>query len=505
MRKIFTVLLIFSIILMTIACQKQNEPAHRSLRVVQRTADPNDGSPVQKYALVIGNGDYGADLGRLANPRNDADDITLALESLGFNVDKRLNANHDEMEEAILRLKDRLSRTANSYGFFFFAGHGVQSGGDNFLIPVGVNIRSEAHLGQNAVSVRTMLQNLRGAGNSLNIVVLDACRNNPFVWARSVGGGLAGVSPVSNSIIVYATSEGDVASDGEGRNGLFTSQLLNNLRTPSLSVREVFDKTGLDVQQLSNGQQLPAIYSQFFGTAYLGAPPTKSTTSMPAPAVPAQVESTSTTATQVASTQVVTAPVAIDPLSAEARESFNRGLSFSNRGFWDSAIIEYNKVIGQHPDYSLTYINRGEAYFEKRQYNLAINDFQRAMELDPNDANAYNGRGNSYLGKRNFLEVFFNLNLNPALADFNRAIDIDSNNAAAYFSRAYANLHNQGFFDILFNRINDRVIADFDEAIRLNPNYAQAYFYRGRAYQQRGNTAKALEGINIARELGYNP
>jgi formylglycine-generating enzyme required for sulfatase activity len=255
----------------------------------------------QKFALVIGNEAYTGGISRLNNPVNDANDMATALQGLGFTVDKVLNGSLDQMESAVMRLKNRLSVSKESYGFFFYAGHGVQSGGVNYLIPVGANIPSENYLRERAVSVQAMLAELNDAGNDLNVVVLDACRDNPFSWA-SARGGSRGLTVVGNqpadSIIVFATSAGSTASDGTGRNGLFTDQLLKNLRTPGLEVSEVFRLTGADVAQASNRQQIPAVYNQFFGRAYLGTSPAASTpavqptpqpapTPAPAPATPA--------------------------------------------------------------------------------------------------------------------------------------------------------------------------------------------------------------------------
>jgi uncharacterized caspase-like protein len=198
----------------------------------------------QKYALVIGNGNY-TNITKLNNPVNDANDMEAALKSLGFTVDKLLNANLDQMERAIGQLKNRLGASKNTYGFLFYAGHGVQSGADNFLIPVDANIPSENYLRTRTLSVQTMLDELNDAGNELNVVVLDSCRDNPFSWRRSTSRGLTVVSsPPANSIIVYATRAGSTAADGEGRNGLFTSHLLNNLKTPGLEVTEVFRRAG---------------------------------------------------------------------------------------------------------------------------------------------------------------------------------------------------------------------------------------------------------------------
>jgi len=227
----------------------------------------------QKFALVIGNGNY-AKTTKLNNPVNDASDMADTLQRLGFTVDKLLDGTQDQMVNAIMRLKNRLSVSNDSYGFFFYAGHGIQSNGENYLIPVDADIPGENFLRNRSVSVQEMLDELNDARNNFNVVVLDACRDNPFGWSR---GGTRGLTIVTHqpadSIIVYATSAGSTASDGTGRNGLFTSQLLNNLKIPDLEVTELFRRTNADVARVSNNQQRPAIYNQFYGIAYLGTKP----------------------------------------------------------------------------------------------------------------------------------------------------------------------------------------------------------------------------------------
>jgi formylglycine-generating enzyme required for sulfatase activity len=242
----------------------------------------------EKYALVIGNGAYTA-ITKLNNPVNDANDMQAALEGLGFQVDLVINGTLTRMEDAVIRLRNRLSQGKGAYGFFYYAGHGVQSGGNNYLIPVDANIRSESLLRERALGVQMVLDEMGASGNALNLVVLDACRDNPFSWARSGGRGLTVVGgQPPGSIIVYATSAGSTAADGAGRNGLFTSHLLRHLRTPGLPVQEIFNRTGESVSEASGGVQIPAIYSQFFRTAYLGARPA------PAQSVPPPVDAPAT-------------------------------------------------------------------------------------------------------------------------------------------------------------------------------------------------------------------
>lgn len=230
-----------------------------------------------RYALVIGNGTY-AECGRLKNPVNDARDIAATLSSLGFTVEIIKDASLGEMEDAVVRLGDHLRASPKAYGFFYYAGHGIQSDGINYLIPVDADIKSESFLKTKALPAQSVLDTLQRARNSLNIVVLDACRDNPFNWAR---GGARGLSVVSNqppgSIIVYATSAGVTSQDGEGRNGLFTSKLLENLGTPGLEINEIFRRTGKEVQSASGNRQIPAIYSQCFENVCLKAGVTPAT------------------------------------------------------------------------------------------------------------------------------------------------------------------------------------------------------------------------------------
>lgn len=219
----------------------------------------------RRVALVIGNGDYQAAT-KLINPVNDAADIGEVLAGLGFDVEVRIDADLDTMEKAVLRFGNKLAGSTDSVGFFYYAGHGVQSNGENYLIPVDARLSAESMLRIRAIPLQFVLDSIGEAGNKLNIIVLDACRDNPFSWARSSARGLAvvGIQPAA-SIVVYSTSAGKVAQDGTGRNGTFTEELLRHLPTPGLDIMEVLRRTGQDVQAKTASAQIPAIYSQFFG------------------------------------------------------------------------------------------------------------------------------------------------------------------------------------------------------------------------------------------------
>ena len=231
------------------------------------------GAEEARIALVIGNADY-ADLGRLRNPPNDAQDIAAALRQIGFEVDLRIDADLETMEQAVVEFGRRLASNRGATGFFFYAGHGVESGGENYLIPARASIASESFLRTRSVATQAVLDEMQRSGSNLNVVVLDACRDNPFSWARSGSRGLApvGYQP-PGSIIAYATSAGSVAADGDGRNGTFTAELLKHIATPGIDINEMFRRTGQGVRNLTNGRQVPAVYNQFFDTAYLAAAP----------------------------------------------------------------------------------------------------------------------------------------------------------------------------------------------------------------------------------------
>ncbi|MGL1891843.1 MAG: caspase family protein [Spirochaetaceae bacterium] len=218
-----------------------------------------------KYALVIGNSNYD-DLGSLKNPTNDATDMAEALKKIGFIVNLIKDADLQKMEESVADFKRDLAKNKDNIGLFYYAGHGIQSKGENFLIPSRARIDSENYLKYKSFSVNILMDELKYAGNSLNMVILDACRDNPFGWNRSGSRGLTVVgSRPTGSIVVYATSEGEKASDGNGRNGLFTGELLKNITKPNIDISEVFRLTGAAVQDESNGEQIPAIYNKYFG------------------------------------------------------------------------------------------------------------------------------------------------------------------------------------------------------------------------------------------------
>lgn len=205
-----------------------------------------------RIALVIGNSAYSG--APLANPVNDARDMAGVLRKLGFEVIERTNVSQKDMNRAIAQFGEKLRN--DSVALFFFAGHGMQVKGKNYLIPVDAQISTEATVRAETVDVDTVMDQL--SVSPLNVVILDACRNNPFERRfRSVGGGLAQMDAPKGSLIAYATAPGKVASDGSGKNGLYTQELLRQIQSPGLTLEAVFKRVRNGVMTASADAQIP--------------------------------------------------------------------------------------------------------------------------------------------------------------------------------------------------------------------------------------------------------
>jgi len=225
-------------------------------------------SQEKRLALIIGNSAYEHG-GPLKNPVNDADSMKQALTQVGFEVLGHFNLRQAEMKMAIdyfgMKLRDY------DVGLFYYAGHGIQSKGNNYLIPVDANLLSENDVDYNCIDAGRILGKMEDAANRTNIVILDACRNNPFErsWTRSVQRkGLASMDAPLGSILAYATAPGNTASDGEGNNGLYTSALVKTIPKSGLSIEEVFKQVRVMVVDQSNGTQTPWESTSLTGDFY---------------------------------------------------------------------------------------------------------------------------------------------------------------------------------------------------------------------------------------------
>ena len=214
-----------------------------------------------RVALVIGNSNYGGS-GRLVNPASDATDVAAALNGLGFQVSLLTEASRRQMNEALNDFHDRLSQDGSSVGFFWYAGHGIQSGGENYLLPVGAQIKREADIEDEAVSERKLLGLLDDARDRANVIVLDACRDNSTMSFRREGKrGLVAAGEVPpESIIMYSAGLGELAAEGATRNSLFAAAFLKCLGKGG-DIAATLKAAAAETQRLTDGAQLPYLYS----------------------------------------------------------------------------------------------------------------------------------------------------------------------------------------------------------------------------------------------------
>ncbi len=192
----------------------------------------------------------------MKNPVNDAQDIAGVLAALQFQVILKTDATLDAMADAIFAFGERLK--GGGVGLLYYSGHGMQVKGENYLIPIDANVVREDDIKRKTINARDVLDKMDEAKSHLNLVFLDACRNNPFPRSvRAVSRGLAGMNAPTGTLLVFATNPDNVAADGAGRNGTYTKHLLEYITQPSLEVGMMLRKVRTAVKEETGGQQVP--------------------------------------------------------------------------------------------------------------------------------------------------------------------------------------------------------------------------------------------------------
>jgi len=238
-----------------------------------------------RVALIVGNGAYKG-VPVLSNPTNDATAVAGAFLRLGFSVRLVSDATYDDMRRALLEFSQKARDS--EMAIVFFAGHGIELGGENWLIPIDAELKSDLDTEQEAISLRSVML-MVSAASKLGVVMLDACRNNPFinkvkrsVATRSVSRGLSRVEPMNNVLVAYAAKDGTTASDGSGDHSPFTTALLKHLETAGLDVTFLFRSVRDDVLAATNNEQQPFVYGSLSKEAiYLKPPPAAATPPAP--------------------------------------------------------------------------------------------------------------------------------------------------------------------------------------------------------------------------------
>ena len=208
-----------------------------------------------KLALVIGNSNY-KNAPQLGNPGNDAKAIGETLRQSGFEVTVKLDATRDDLATA-MRAHVQALAARKAVGLFYFAGHGLQLAWRNYLVPVDAAVRRLEDIQSACVDLTSLIDGINKASNPMNVVILDACRENPFGDIRVENRGLSQIDAPHSTLLAYATAPGNVASDGAGANGLYTENLLREMRVQDAKIEDVFKRVRLNVRRRTNGQQIP--------------------------------------------------------------------------------------------------------------------------------------------------------------------------------------------------------------------------------------------------------
>ncbi|MEE9337867.1 MAG: caspase domain-containing protein [Methylococcaceae bacterium] len=328
-----------------------------------------------KTALVIGNSNY--DSIPLANPVNDAVDIAKKLKLLGFEVIHRNDLTRKQMRNVFREFGEKL-KTKGGTGIFFYAGHGMQVSGKNYLIPIGADIQSEFEVPDESVEADLLLRALDDAKNSLNIVVLDACRDNPFSRSfRSSVKGLARMEGGTGTLIAYSTGPGHVAMDGQGRNSPYTKHLLKYMTQAGLSIEQVFKRVRVGVEEDSEGKQTPWETSSLRGDFYF---------------VPESIQNTSITENtkiKIEQKPIIEAKLS-EPASAINNNNVKANTLISNFRSPDKGV--YKLTIYTNPETAqVRFLNFEQTY-------------QKGMKLIPGDYNIeISGKG--YISKKQWITI----------------------------------------------------------------------------------------------------
>jgi len=247
--------------------QSELEQQLRIYRQQISVSNPLGSVPVngKRIALVIGNSNYKSH--PLKNPKNDADDMSVALKYSGFDVIDLRDASLTQLRAGVRQFGDRLLNY--DVGLVYYSGHGIEVKGKNYFVPVNADIQREDEVSDQSLDVSLILEKMTTAGKGVNILIVDACRDDPFGRSfRTASRGLANMDAPSGTIIAYATSPGKVASDGDGRNSPYTKNLLKAMQQPNKPIEQVFKEVRRAVQIDTKNQQTPWENTSLSGDFY---------------------------------------------------------------------------------------------------------------------------------------------------------------------------------------------------------------------------------------------
>jgi hypothetical protein len=439
--------------------------------LLQESADAD------RLALLIGNSDYG-DGSSLPNPVNDVRAMKRALERLGFRVLKHENCTQREMKMAMDDFGSRLK--GQDVGLFFYAGHGVQVSRYNYLVPVDAKLTSEKKVEYNCVRADRVLAEMEGAGSRTNIIILDACRDNPFTrsWRRGTqGAGLAFMNAPSGSLIAYSTAPGKTALDGGGKNSPYTSALLQHIDIPNTTIIEMFQGVRSTVIAQSEGKQIPWESTSLRGNFYFTKEGTDTRVNDELAIFRRERQELKKLRDEIERKQRESQNQRVEVASVPQQSDYSESSSSYNRTEDTDAAAELTDKAGELMNSDKTIFNE--------DYEVIINILNRAISLAPSYSNAYTLRGASY----SYIDQYA-----KALQDYNMAIQLDPRNSGHYTSRAY-------LYAVHLNQYS-KALQDYNTAILLEPNDSLSYYIRAQFFVVWEKTEKACADLEKSCELG---
>lgn len=435
--------------------QRSQQPGNRQLE--RDAAQQQKQTSERRLALVIGNGGY--QNGKLKNPPNDATAVTGVLRELGFEVTSGIDKSQHEMKQMIREFGQRL-RANGGVGLFYFAGHGVQAKGRNYLIPVDADIQAEADLEDQAVDVNYLLRFLDDAENALNIVILDACRNNPFTRSfRSAQEGLAQVRAPTGTLIAYATAPDSAAADGVGANSPYTQELMKQLRVSGVLVETVFRRVTEQVSSRTNGKQEPWFSANVKGDFYFSGGGVAAhindaddefwqsiKTSADPEDYKAYLNAFPTGRYAVIAQNALRRVQSVRPLgnislkeesessnsagqpSDDATSHFEVGLALAKNRKWKEAEPEYRLAIAANPNRAEWHNRLSDTLIGLKKYEEAEAEARKAILLDPRLADSHYrlGVALSWQNKWTECETEYReaVRLDPSIAEYHRVLGV---------------------------------------------------------------------------------
>ena len=431
----------------------------------------------KRLALVVGNATYEHG-GSLKNAVNDAQAMARKLQALGFEVWEYENVDQRQLKQAINQFGQKLRDF--EVGLFYYAGHGIQHKGLNFMVPVEANLQTAEQIEFDCVAADRVLAFMETAQTKVNVIIMDACRNNPFErsWHRSGNGsGLAVMDSPAGTLIAYATAPGRVADDGPDANGLYTSALLTYLGNPDLTIEQVFKKVRTEVAEKSKGAQIPWETTSLTGDDFYFSVKNISTGTLSKVAT-----STNTTSISNRGSSGTTSAAARE----KAKTWITEGHAVYNTGNYQGAIVKYDEAIRSDPYSDDAYYWRASAMYGLKQYQEALPYYDKALEINPNKEQAYYYRALSRYNIKQYAE---------SIPDFNKAIELNPDVSAMYYWR--------GETEYVL-KLYPEAILDLTRALELNSRDGYAYKARANSYYMLEKYDEALVDYTRAMELNQD-